>query len=76
MDRWTEKILDKNQAREESSTQPVKEETLQWGLARLAELEKRFGITNPSLVAKALGISALLTATLIHIKMSSRNHRS
>ena len=43
----------------------VTTETMEWGAARLAELEERFGITDKSLVARELGISEDLAKTLV-----------
>ncbi len=70
MDRWTEETLDKNQAKEESAVQPIREEAIQWGIARVAELEERFGITSPALVARALGISISLALTFLQTRDS------
>jgi len=64
MYRWTEKTLDKSQAKEESAVQPIREETLQWGIARVTELKERFDITSPTLVARALRITVSLALTL------------
>ena len=77
MGRWVEKNHDIRQARQESAgEQSVKDATVQWGLARLDELEQRFGITAPPLVARALGISIPLATTLVAIRKASRGHRS
>jgi hypothetical protein len=46
------------------------QETREWCMARVAELEERFGITSPALVAKALGISEVLARGLIQNRMS------
>ena len=77
MGRWVEKNLDIRQARQEcAGEQSIEDATVQWGLARLDELEQRFGITAPPLVARALGISTPLATTLVAIRQASRGNRS
>lgn len=74
---WTENKLDIKEARDENAVEhSFKDATVGWGLARLDELEQRFGITSPPLVARALGISAPLAMRLVKIRKDSRGERS
>jgi hypothetical protein len=46
----------------------LRQDIVEWGIIRVAELEERFGITSLELVAKALRISEDLAGELIKNK--------
>ena len=77
MDLRAKNYLDNRLPRQEEVIgQVIQDATIQWGLARLEELEQRFDITEPPLVARALGISVPLAMLLVKISKASGGKRS